>query len=86
MFNATFKTNPALERAVMTGNGAPSSLGSKSPHQVSEVGIPTRLEKTSPSSQCQSIFSDLNNLKVVTTTSDEYATSFGFTEEEVFLL
>lgn len=32
----------------------------------------------------ESIFSDLNNLKVVTTTSDEYATSFGFTEEEVF--
>ena len=26
----------------------------------------------------------MNNLKVVTTTSDEYATSFGFTEEEVF--
>ena len=32
----------------------------------------------------ESIFSDLNNLKVVTTTSDAYATSFGFTEEEVF--
>jgi len=32
----------------------------------------------------ESIFSDLNNLKVVTTTSDEYATSFGFTEAEVF--
>ena len=32
----------------------------------------------------ESIFSDLNNLKVVTTTSDEYATAFGFTEEEVF--
>jgi len=32
----------------------------------------------------ESIFSDLNNLKVVTTTSDKYATSFGFTEEEVF--
>ncbi len=32
----------------------------------------------------ESIFSDLNNLKVVTTTSDEYALSFGFTEEEVF--
>ena len=32
----------------------------------------------------ESVFSDLNNLKVVTTTSDEYATSFGFTEEEVF--
>ncbi|MCI5501566.1 MAG: AAA family ATPase, partial [Lachnospiraceae bacterium] len=32
----------------------------------------------------ESIFSDLNNLNVVTTTSDEYATAFGFTEEEVF--
>ena len=32
----------------------------------------------------ESIFSDLNNLKVVTTTSDKYADSFGFTEEEVF--
>ncbi len=57
MFNNTFKTNPALERAVMTGI--------------------TRVSK-------ESIFSDLNNLNVVTTTSDEYATSFGFTEEEVF--
>lgn len=57
MFNSTFKTNPYLERAVMTGI--------------------TRVSR-------ESIFSDLNNLKVVTTTSDEYATSFGFTEEEVF--
>ena len=32
----------------------------------------------------ESIFSDLNNLKVITTTSDEYAAAFGFTEEEVF--
>ena len=57
MFNATFKTNPALERAIMTGI--------------------TRVSK-------ESIFSDLNNLKVITTTSDEYATDFGFTEQEVF--
>lgn len=41
------------------------------------IGI-TRVSK-------ESIFSDLNNLKVVTTTSDEYAVSFGFTEEEVFV-
>lgn len=33
----------------------------------------------------ESIFSDLNNLEVVTTTSEEYQTCFGFTEEEVFL-
>lgn len=32
----------------------------------------------------ESIFSDLNNLKVVTATFEEYADSFGFTEEEVF--
>jgi hypothetical protein len=32
----------------------------------------------------ESIFSGLNNLKVVTTTSEEYETAFGFTEEEVF--
>ncbi|MDE6052909.1 MAG: ATP-binding protein, partial [Lachnospiraceae bacterium] len=32
----------------------------------------------------ESIFSDLNNLKVVTTTSDKYASCFGFLEEEVF--
>ena len=57
LFNSTFKTNPYLERAVMTGI--------------------TRVSK-------ESIFSDLNNLKVVTTTSDQYATAFGFTEEEVF--
>ena len=57
LFNAAFKTNPYLERAIMTGI--------------------TRVAK-------ESIFSDLNNLKVVTTTSDAYATAFGFTEEEVF--
>jgi hypothetical protein len=57
LFNATFKTNPYLERAIMTGI--------------------TRVSK-------ESIFSDLNNLKVVTTTSPEYAVAFGFTEEEVF--
>ncbi|MCM1552755.1 MAG: ATP-binding protein, partial [Butyrivibrio sp.] len=57
IFNSTFKTNPWLERAIMTGI--------------------TRVSK-------ESVFSDLNNLKVVTSTSDEYATSFGFTEEEVF--
>ena len=58
LFNSAFKTNPWLERGVMTGI--------------------TRVSK-------ESIFSDLNNLKVVTTTSEEYATAFGFTEEEVFM-
>ena len=57
LFNAAFKTNPFLERAIMTGI--------------------TRVSK-------ESIFSDLNNLRVVTTTSDMYADCFGFTEEEVF--
>ena len=32
----------------------------------------------------ESMFSDLNNLNVVTMTSKEYATAFGFTGEEVF--
>ena len=57
LFNSTFKTNPYLERAIMTGI--------------------TRVSK-------ESIFSDLNNLEVVTTTSEKYTDAFGFTEEEVF--
>ena len=57
LFNSTFKTNPYLERAIMTGI--------------------TRVSK-------ESIFSDLNNLKVITVTSDEYSRCFGFTEDEVF--
>ena len=57
MFNNAFKTNPSLERGIMTGI--------------------TRVSK-------ESIFSDLNNLVVVTTTSNLYADCFGFTEEEVF--
>lgn len=32
----------------------------------------------------ESIFSDLNNLEVVTTTSDKYAAAVGFAEEEMF--
>ena len=32
----------------------------------------------------ESIFSDLNNINVITTTSEDYAASFGFTEAEVF--
>ena len=57
LFNAAFKTNPYMERALMTGI--------------------TRVSK-------ESMFSDLNNLEVVTTTTEKYADSFGFTEEEVF--
>ena len=57
LFNSTFKTNPYLERAIMTGI--------------------TRVSK-------ESIFSDLNNLEVVTTLTPKYETAFGFTEEEVF--
>ena len=57
LFNSTFKTNPYLERALMTGI--------------------TRVSK-------ESIFSDLNNLEIVTTLSTKYETSFGFTEKEVF--
>ena len=57
LFNSTFKTNPSLERGIMTGI--------------------TRVSK-------ESIFSDLNNLTVITTTSSRYADCFGFSEEEVF--
>ena len=56
LFNYTFKTNPYMERGLLTGI--------------------TRVSK-------ESIFSDLNNLEIVTTTSNKYSTSFGFTEEEV---
>lgn len=57
LFHTTFKGNPYLERAILTGI--------------------TRVSK-------ESVFSDLNNLKVVTTTSSLYGDSFGFTEKEVF--
>ena len=57
LFNSAFKTNPYLERAVMTGI--------------------TRVSK-------ESVFSDLNNLNIITTTSDQYAECFGFTEDEVY--
>ena len=43
-------------------------------------GIMTGITRVSK----ESIFSDLNSLEIVTSTSDKYATSFGFTEEEVF--
>lgn len=56
LFNSSFKTNPYLERAVMTGI--------------------TRVSK-------ESIFSDLNNLEMVTVTSKKYQGSFGFTQQEV---
>lgn len=56
LFNATFKSNPFLERGLLTGI--------------------TRVSK-------ESIFSDLNNLTVVTTTSEKYSTQFGFTQDEV---
>lgn len=57
LFHATFKRNPYLERAIMTGI--------------------TRISK-------ESVFSDLNNLEVVTTASKKYETVFGFTENEVW--
>lgn len=44
----------------------------------------TRISMSRFASHQESIFSGLNNLEVVTTTSDQYAVSFGFTEDEVF--
>ncbi len=49
-------------------------------NQWLERGIMTGITRVSK----ESVFSDLNNLKVVTTTSNEYAGAFGFTEGEVF--
>lgn len=63
LFNATFKTNPYLERAIMTGITKSNAVSDET---------------------AESIFSDLNNLKVVTTTSEKYVDCFGFSEEEVF--
>lgn len=57
LFNSTFKTNPYMERGLLTGI--------------------TRVSR-------ESIFSDLNNLTIVSTTSGKYCTQFGFLEEEVF--
>lgn len=45
-----------------------------------ERGLMTGITRVSK----ESIFSDLNNLTVITTTTDRYADCFGFTEEEVF--
>ena len=56
-FNVTFKTNPYMQRGLITGI--------------------TSISK-------ESIFPDLNNLEVVTATSEKYASCFGFTEGEVF--
>ena len=57
LFNSTFKTNPYMSRALMTGI--------------------TRVSR-------ESMFSDLNNLKVISTTTGKYETAFGFTEDEVY--
>lgn len=56
LFNSTFKTNPFLDRAIMTGI--------------------TRVSK-------ESIFSDLNNIDVITVASGKYEKTFGFTQKEV---
>ena len=77
LFNSTFKTNPYLERAIMTGITRVSK----------DMSYPCQgydLRPHQRASSFESIFSDLNNLNVVTTTSEQYATCFGFTETEVF--
>ena len=56
LMNATFKTNPALGRGLITGV--------------------TRVSR-------EPIFSDLNNLVVVTSSTPLYQTCFGFTQDEV---
>ncbi len=73
-FNSTFKTNPYLERAIMTG--------------ITRVTYSTYMkfaEQTSNGSAlAETMFSDLNNLRIVSTTSNIYQDCFGFTEKEVF--
>lgn len=78
-FNSTLKTNPYLDRAIMTGiTTAEYSAVRKFAKQTSNgSALAETISK-------ESIFSDLNNLNVITTTNDEYNTSFGFTESEVF--
>ncbi|HJD47221.1 MAG TPA: AAA family ATPase [Candidatus Mediterraneibacter norfolkensis] len=86
MFANALKTNESLYFAVLTGcliNVAPSPPGSKTPRQVDEAGFPAKLENTSLSSQCQSIFTGLNNPKVHTISDVRYDEFFGFTDEEV---
>ena len=74
LFNATFKTNPYLERAIMTGIT-----------RVQYRRYAKFAKQTSNGSTIvEPMFSDLNNLEVVTTTSGAYEDSFGFTEPEVF--
>ncbi|MFQ9192942.1 MAG: AAA family ATPase [Candidatus Gastranaerophilaceae bacterium] len=77
LFNSTFKTNPYLERAIMTGVTRVSK----------DMSYPCQgydLRPHQRASFLESIFSDLNNLKVITTTSNCYEQCFGFTEPEVF--
>ncbi|MCC8101685.1 MAG: ATP-binding protein [Clostridiales bacterium] len=56
LLNMTFKSNPYLDRGLLTGI--------------------TRISR-------ESIFSDLNNLDVITATTEKYEDTFGFTEQEV---
>ena len=86
MFANALKTNESLYFAVLTGcliNVAPSPPGSKTPRQVDEAGFPAKLENTSLSSQCQSIFTGLNNPKVHTISDVRYDEFFGFTDTDV---
>ena len=59
LFNSTFKTNPYMERGLLTGI--------------------TRVSK-------ESIFSDLNNLEVVTTTSEKYSGFFDLRKKRSLML
>lgn len=82
LFNSSFKTNPWLERAIMTGitfvTNLPCRLIACSPaiREANFYAGDTNISE-------KSVVLDLN-LKVITTTSEKYADDFGFTEEEVF--
>ena len=81
-FNATFKTNPYLERGMITGITRIAKESNVSAYaETSEK----RYERFSQASLLRdALFTGMNNLDVITTTSDEYASAFGFTEQEVF--
>ncbi|MCD7882612.1 MAG: ATP-binding protein [Lachnospiraceae bacterium] len=82
MFHAAFKDNPYLDRGLMTGvlpYAERIGMGSTNCRRAERGGTTdiTRITQ-------ESIFSDLNNPRVVTTTVEMYQTCFGFTEKEVF--
>ncbi len=72
LFNATFKTNSYLHRALLTGIT----------RQLLRAEHVTDGDRNARVSR-ESMFSDLNNIRVFSTTTPQYMTCCGFTEAEV---